>query len=263
MEEIRLESALENWSIGERSNLGTLLSLKPGEDPSLENIIRQFKWLYHSRARAKAETLFKNELSSYTKILLGGEKPKIIKEEDIRESPSYSYLIRHASVHLGVFNGNPSLEECELFISHAVIVEALTKMTPKQRVLFFTSQVELCQLPSKMAIKTDTLAGPLTAVTALGLAQASGFGIYLASTTALGFLTHAVGITLPFAVYTTMTSTIAFIIGPVGWLSVGLWGAWKITGPDWKKLIPALIYIIATNSKNMATLNKELHSIED
>lgn len=261
MKEISLVDTLKSWNVEDMTNLGSLLGLKEENDPSIENLVNQFKWLYHSRARAKAESILKNELRSYKKILLGGEKPKIVSEEDLKEVPSYSSLICHASEHLGVFEGNPSLQESELYISHAVIVEALTKMTPKQRVTFFNSQIDICQLPAKMEIKDNSLVAPLTAVTALGLAQASGFGVYIASTTALGFLTHAVGITLPFAVYTTMTSTIAIVIGPLGWLSVGLWGAWKFTGPDWRKLVPALVYIIATNSRNMAIPEEELNYI--
>ncbi len=71
----------------------------------------------------------------------------------------------------------------------------------------------------------SALKAPLTTVAALGLAQASGFGVYLASTTSLGFVTHAVGITLPFAMYTGLSSTIAFLIGPAGWLGVSAWGS--------------------------------------
>lgn len=70
----------------------------------------------------------------------------------------------------------------------------------------------------------------------------------MASTTALGFITHAVGMSLPFAAYTTLTSTIAFIIGPAGWLGIGLWGFISLTGADWKKLIPAVLYIAHVNS---------------
>jgi hypothetical protein len=67
------------------------------------------------------------------------------------------------------------------------------------------------------------LKGAATTLGAFGAAQASGFGIYLGATTALGFLSQAVGVTLPFAVYTGMSSTIAFLIGPVGFLAAGAW----------------------------------------
>lgn len=62
----------------------------------------------------------------------------------------------------------------------------------------------------------------LTAITTLGAAQASGFGIYLLASSTIGAISSAVGITLPFALYTTMSSAISFIIGPVGFLVMGV-----------------------------------------
>jgi hypothetical protein len=43
---------------------------------------------------------------------------------------------------------------------------------------------------------------------------------------------NTIGITLPFAVYTGLTSTIAFVIGPVGWLTAGFWGGCVVLGRD-------------------------------
>jgi uncharacterized protein YaaW (UPF0174 family) len=122
-------------------------------------------------------------------------------------------------------------------------------MKPRERQTFFEQQIEVPEIAREARIKGTSLAKPVTTFGLLGLAQVSGFGVYAASTTALGFVTHAIGITLPFASYTGMTSTLAVLIGPVGWLTAGLWGVWKITEPSWKILIPALIYIISTNSR--------------
>ncbi|MBU7587572.1 MAG: hypothetical protein KAF91_32910, partial [Nostoc sp. TH1S01] len=54
---------------------------------------------------------------------------------------------------------------------------------------------------------------------------------------------------LPFVAYTTMSSTIAVIIGPVGWIGAGLFTAWQLTSPNYKRLIPAIIYICALRAK--------------
>jgi hypothetical protein len=62
----------------------------------------------------------------------------------------------------------------------------------------------------------------LTAITTLGAAQASGFGIYLLATTTIGAISSTLGITLPFALYSTMSSAISLIIGPVGFLVMGV-----------------------------------------
>jgi hypothetical protein len=50
----------------------------------------------------------------------------------------------------------------------------------------------------------------------------SGFGAYTALTTIIhAIFTMVLGITLPFAVYTSLTSTLAFITGPAGWIAFG------------------------------------------
>ena len=77
---------------------------------------------------------------------------------------------------------------------------------------------------------------------ALTAAQLSGFGVYLAATTIVGILTHAVGVTLPFAFYTGMTSALNFVIGPEGFAimaAVVLAGAAR---KNWDKIIPFIIY---------------------
>lgn len=62
----------------------------------------------------------------------------------------------------------------------------------------------------------------LTTIATLGVAQASGFGIYLLASSTIGAISSAVGITMPFALYTTMSSAISLIIGPVGFLVMGV-----------------------------------------
>ncbi|QCE40229.1 hypothetical protein [Psychroserpens sp. NJDZ02] len=62
----------------------------------------------------------------------------------------------------------------------------------------------------------------LSGISALGAAQLSGFGIYLLASSTLGAITSIIGITLPFAFYTGMSSVISFVIGPVGFLVMGV-----------------------------------------
>ena len=91
--------------------------------------------------------------------------------------------------------------------------------------------------------KGGALVGSTSIFAALTAAQLSGFGIYLLASTSLGALTGVLGVTLPFAAYTMMSTAIATIIGPVGWIGAGLFLIWKLTGPNYKRLIPAILYI--------------------
>lgn len=82
-------------------------------------------------------------------------------------------------------------------------------------------------------------------ITASGLilANLSGFQIYLLATTTLGALSSFLGIVFPFLVYTTLTRTIAAIIGPAGWIALGLITLLHLNSPNWSKLIAGIIYI--------------------
>lgn len=77
----------------------------------------------------------------------------------------------------------------------------------------------------------------------LATANLSGFGVYLLATTSLSALSGLIGITFSFATYTALTSTIAFVTGPAGWIGLGIYAIWQFTDVDYKKLIPSIIYI--------------------
>lgn len=77
----------------------------------------------------------------------------------------------------------------------------------------------------------------------------SGFGIYLASSTVVGAVTSTMGITLPFAFYTSMSSAISIFLGPVGWIAVGAMVASTLLGADWEKVIKGIIFISSIRSE--------------
>ena len=235
-------SMLRGWNRENLGNLGALLGLEGVPTP--EVVENRFKWLYHSRARAGAESAIRKVWERFK------PRPQVVETESLRTAPSYPDLLRGACEFVKASEKDATIEELELFLSHAVTITALQRMKPRERLQFFHQQIELPGLASKAEFEGADWRGPVTTFAALGAAQASGFGVYLAASTALGFLTHAVGVTLPFAVYTGLSSTIAFVIGPVGWLSAGVWGAWKLTEPEWKRIIPGLIYMIAVNARS-------------
>ena len=235
---------LVGWNEQDLANLGKILEVK--EKVDVARIAHTIKWLFHSRTMASTESFGKNFFSRVNK------RPSEETNESLRAEPTYQELLDGNCKYLKAWEENSSEEEKEIYLSQAVIIMALQAMKPKERVKFFSSLVDAQDIAQGAKVPGTNLSGPMTTLALLGLAQASGFGVYVASTTALGLLTHAVGITLPFAAFTGLTSTIAFVIGPVGWLSAIAWGTWKVTQPEWKKITPVLIYIIARNSRERA-----------
>jgi hypothetical protein len=51
--------------------------------------------------------------------------------------------------------------------------------------------------------------------------EMSGFGIYLGTTTGLGAISSAIGVTFPWAVYQGATTALGVILGPIGWALAG------------------------------------------
>ncbi len=74
-------------------------------------------------------------------------------------------------------------------------------------------------------------------------AKMSGFGVYLLASTVLGSLTGVLGITLPFAVYMGVSQTLAFILGPVGWVALAGGVLFSLNQPNWNRLGLSVLYI--------------------
>lgn len=63
--------------------------------------------------------------------------------------------------------------------------------------------------------------GALGAGIIVGL-QATGMGVFVAATTVVhAIFTTLLGVTLPFSVYTALTTSLGWLLGPVGWMLVG------------------------------------------
>ncbi len=242
-----LREALECWAERELANLAAILEIT-SDTCTIDDLEARFKWLYHSRTRALASSTIKDAASKIESLLTKRASTKSDIESEY-QVPTYSELVSALASELKVREERASTEDLEEYISHEIIVEALSNMRPAERRDFFYESVSVGDILSSADIDSSNLRGPMTTMAMLGAAQASGMSVYLASTTALGFLTHAVGITLPFAAYTGMTSTIAFLIGPAGWLAAAGWGFWRLTGPEWKILLPAVLYIISNNER--------------
>jgi len=236
-----LREKIGDWSPEDRANLSTLLELE--DSASVEQIEESFMWLYHSRTRQNLKD--KIGLAVKKARVEKGSLPFLVKYE----IPSWEQLVSDFAKRLKVHSEEKSTEQLEEYVCHAVIVQALSAMSPESRSEFFNKSINIDEIVNSANIENPSLKGPQTALGLLSAVQLPGFSMYMASTTALGFASGSSGVTLPFAAYTGLTTTLSILTGPVGFTAAALWGVWSITGPEWKKLGPIILYVICHDSR--------------
>lgn len=173
--------------------------------------------------------LYRNALSHFHREVFetGGEE-------------SYAEVLCNLLAKLGI-NASPRIG-----------CEALEELLVRQYFLFFWQSLSDSQQKdldvavrqslgatgnSRELIQVGGLAGLMIT------AKLSGFGVYLLASSALSTVSGAVGLTLPFGLYTSISNAISVALGPVGWVALGIFATWKLTGTNYQKLIPIALYI--------------------
>lgn len=156
------------------------------------------------------------------------------------EDKSYDEIVRDLAKKMGV-STKPAdtLEEVERSLIVKIWNDAVSKLTPEQT-------EELKERAQQIASDYGkSLGKEMTGFAALTAAQMSGFGIYMLGSTLLGAVNGALGLGLGFGVFTGLSSLISTVIGPIGWAAVGMFAIVKLGAPNYKKLLPAVIFIAA------------------
>jgi hypothetical protein len=255
-----IESSMSDWSIEE---LQAFLCCVRASEPvpvaeAREELVREslseLFWAYNSKTTAQAkQSADKAKQAIYDRLpdRMKANIPSPLPVRELHEygsALSYEFLVREVCNKLNIQGANVEpIRVQEVYLIEDLYVKAAAQMNPRQRHAFLTTQVRLDDFAS--VFPQTRVGGPATTLAALAVAQGSGFGIYLGATTALGFLSHAVGVTLPFAIYTGMTSTVAFLIGPFGFLGVGTWLGFRILGPEWPRILRGVLHLIAMRAK--------------
>ena len=246
-----LECYLAELESRHLENLSYILQVADTE-VSVAQVADAIRWRYHSKARSALKT---GAGFVFSRIKKPGSKVSA-SESSVPSVPTYSALLLGLAHELQVFEPSVTLVQIEKYVIYGVMTDCLQRMTSEQRVRFFEQTVELSAVLGDGIIDSG-ISAPMTTLSALGLASASGAGVYTAAATVLGMLTHGFGITLPFAVYAGVNSTIGFVLGPLGWLAAGGWLAWRVTEPDWKVLTQVVVYLI-TERNSPAHFSKPL-----
>jgi hypothetical protein len=143
---------------------------------------------------------------------------------------------------MGVASDADHLEQVERSLIVKIWNDAVAKLTP--------SQVEELKGRARQIAETygKSLGGEMTGFAALTAAQMSGFGVYMLGSTVLGAINGALGLGLGFGAFTGLSSLISTVIGPIGWAALGLFAVLKLGAPNYKKVLPVVIFIAAQRS---------------
>jgi hypothetical protein len=135
----------------------------------------------------------------------------------------------------------------EAAASERDLAALLDKLTPIER-LEIQKSLNLEHLSAKSLRETIMKTGlPIAGIAGV---QAAGFGAYLALTTVMhAVFTSMLGITLPFAAYTTATSALSLLTGPAGiTISLGVgflgyfWGRRKIERSQYAMIVATCVW---------------------
>lgn len=134
----------------------------------------------------------------------------------------------------------------------AAMEQMLANASPEQR------KAMLAELAKGQATSST---GLMTATGGLVLANLSGFGLYMAASSSLAAITGAVGLTLPFAVYTGLSSVLGVVTGPLGWAALALVAIFKFGGAEYKKTVPGVIAIASCRARLIASREAEMDKL--
>jgi hypothetical protein len=255
-----IEESMSRWTAEElqaffccvRSNE----NLTPPEDREelAKACMHELFWAYSSKGVAhvkqstdKVKQLLYSNLPGRLKVNIAA--PQRAKEiEEYGSILSYEFLIREVARRLKIDRAQvDGVRALEFYVVEDLFLRAGAHMDARQRHTLLTSEIRLDRFAN--AFPETAYLPPATTLAALAVAQGSGFGVYLGATTALGFLSQAVGVGLPFSAYTGLTSTIAFLIGPFGFFGAGAWLGLKMLGPEWPRILRGVLHLMAMKAK--------------
>jgi len=152
------------------------------------------------------------------------------------ETKSYSEVLRSLAASMSLENSaSMPIASVEASIVQKTWANASSKMTAEQLAAVRT------ELEKVAAQHGKSVGAELTGFAALSAAQLSGFGVYILGSTVLGAINGALGLGLSFGAFTGLSSLISVVIGPVGWIGLGLATVVKLGSPNYKKILPVVI----------------------
>jgi uncharacterized protein YaaW (UPF0174 family) len=157
--------------------------------------------------------------------------------------PSYEEILRSLSKKHGVSAAGDA-SQVETRLLQKLWGDVWQRLKPEQRDEFDKKLREESETWGNVALAGTGLTG-----TALLASSLAGFAPYILASSVVGALTGALGVTLPFAFYMAMSSTLGVILGPHGWIGLGVVALWAFGKPDVPRVTLAVSMIGAIRAR--------------
>jgi len=142
---------------------------------------------------------------------------------------------------IGILLGKEYAERAEEKITLKLLEITYEKMSPEEKCVFDKRINEVAQKYG--SDPTKKLAGSAGLVI---LGNLGGFATYTLLTTTMSAISMG---TLSFGVYTTATSALSVVLGPIGWVGLGAAAVYAYGKPKYEKMIPLVVTLGAIRQR--------------
>lgn len=220
-----------------------------GLDPVLDSMDRETLDLIATHLSIAVEERTDAELigAISAKLCNEGKDQAILRAWFPKDAASYVEVLVVVAKQLSIdVRGFGSCEQIEAAICTHLFQTIWERMTPEQR------ETLSREFRRDARYVTGEYVASAASLGTIGVAQMSGFAVYTAASTTLGFLSSSVGVTLPFAAYTGMSSAISVVIGPAGVAVAAFPAVFEFLRAKPEKLLGAIVVIATWRAKLIA-----------
>lgn len=192
-----------------------------------------------------AKILGTNETSSSKLLERLGSLSQGILDRSLGTKPTYKDIVEATCQKLNLPKPSSAIQGEQAIAIHC-FKDMYQKLSPSQRKEY---EAALREQSESLRHLNPSLTPSMISVGAIIAGRMSGFGVYLAASTLTGAVTSAIGVTLPFVFYTTMSSAIATFLGPVGWMVAGAMIINTLFSPDFTKVAQGVVLIASLRAE--------------
>jgi len=234
--------------------IGLLEQATEDERLSLTKILNEYQKKPYTPKRIQEElsnvggnsfmNLYRGEGTGYIDIV-----DDVLNKLELNGFPSYLLEIRHfdnkdtleCDESKAREKGIEYVEKAEEKIILKLLEQAYEKMSTEDKASFDEQMNHVAVMFDSDASKNlSGVAGLMV------LGNMGGFATYTFLTTAMSTITMG---TLGFGAYTAATSLLSIVLGPIGWVGLGIFAAYSIGGENYTKTIPCVAIIGAIRQR--------------